>query len=125
MMRGQEDYKTNKEGFSESALLEKLVRTFEMMDVDKDLLQDFRHYVDQENYHQAWFVLKEHNTWAESGQEIKLVRPQLHGYDEDNVFSRLVQEAYVTARLFNADDRLLNSILSGDWEQTGSFEGER
>src|SRR5690349_1862128 len=118
-MRTNAEMKSEKEDlrFSTSAFIRRIIKTFELINVDRKLLKKIKSTSKDEK--QAWSILRKFNTDSENEQGIKMPRPILHGYNENSIFTKLIQEAYVTAKLFYAEDRLLNSMWSADWVQTG------
>lgn len=97
-------------------ILNQVIKTFEFIKVDRGLVLKISTYLKRDELEAALFLLISHNERCESKNEIKFERPELHGFSEQDTLTRLIQEAYVTAKLFNAEDRLLNSLWSEDWE---------
>jgi hypothetical protein len=100
-------------------ILNRVIKTFEFIKVDRGLVLKVLTYLKRDELEAALFLLISYNEKCEAKNEIKIARPELHGFEEQEVLTRLIQEAYVTAKLFNAEDRLLNSIWSEDWEIKG------
>lgn len=103
--------------FSKSEFLKRILKTLEFLNIDRVLLDRFRINIDDEE--KALSSLESYNHKVERKENIKILRPMLHGYDEHDKFTRLIQEAYVTAKLFKAEDRWLNSLWSADWVAVG------
>jgi len=100
-------------------ILNRVIKTFEFIKVDRGLVFKVLTYLQRNELSMALDLLIRYNEKCESQNEIKIARPELHGFQDQEVLTRLIQEAYVTAKLFNAEDRLLNSIWSEDWEING------
>lgn len=97
-------------------LLKKIVKTFELIQVDAKLLGKFSTLIKNNSQEEAFRLLKNYNEKCERKMDIKIARPAIHGFEEGEVFTLLLQEAYVTALVFHAEDRLLNAMWSEDWE---------
>jgi hypothetical protein len=114
-MRQKPEYISQKEDlrFSTTAFIRRIIKTFELINVDERLIKKIK--TTSNNEKEAWSTLKKFNNKSEQDQGIKMARPILHGFNENDVFTKLIQEAYVTAKLFYAEDRMLNSMWSADW----------
>lgn len=99
--------------FSSSAFIRRIIKTFELINVDDRLIKKIK--TTSHNEKEAWDILRKYNNRSEQAQGVKMARPILHGFNENDVFTKLIQEAYVTAKLFYAEDRMLNSMWSADW----------
>jgi len=97
--------------------IDQIIKTFQFLKVNKKLRKAFISEFEK-SPEDGYKVLKEFNENFEQEKEIKIERPFIHDLDANDIYTKIIQEAYVTAQLFDADIRLLNSIWSDDWEKT-------
>lgn len=104
--------------------MDQIIKTFQFLKVNKKLRKAFisEFEISPEAGYQ---VLKDFNENYERENVIKMERPFIHDLDSNDIYTKIIQEAYVTAKLFDADERLLKSLWSDDWIETNYQAEER